>query len=77
MDDGTFNGGVILQTNAFQITEVELLISVLKINFNLNSHIRFERKQPIIYTPSSELPLFRSLVLDHMHHSTYYKLGIN
>lgn len=67
MDDGTFNGGVILQTNAFQIAEVELLISVLKNNFNLNSHIRFERKQPIIYLPSSELPLLKSLVLDHMH----------
>lgn len=65
-----------MQTNAFQIAEVELLISVLKANFNLNSHIRFERKQPIIYITSSELPLLKSLVLDHMHPTTHYKLGI-
>lgn len=76
MDDGTKNGGVVLQTDSYSIKEVELLINALSTNFGLISYIRFERKNPVIYIPSSQLVLLRSLVLEHMHPSTYYKLGL-
>lgn len=76
MDDGTLNGGVVLQTDAFTIKEVELLINALKTNFDLISYIRFERKNPVIYIPASQLVLLRSLVIEHMHPSTHYKLGL-
>jgi hypothetical protein len=45
MDDGTNNGGVVIQTDSYTIKEVELLISALNTNFGLISYIRFERKK--------------------------------
>ena len=37
MDDGSFRYGLTLQTNAFSVSDVELLISVLKSNFDIIS----------------------------------------
>ena len=37
MDDGSFKSGLTLQTNAFSVSDVELLISVLKSNFDIIS----------------------------------------
>jgi hypothetical protein len=76
MDDGFFKYGLTLQTNAYTNHEVELLISVIFKNFCINSYIRFEQKRPIIYIPAENLNLIKSLVLNHMVPSTYYKLGI-
>lgn len=77
MDDGSFQSGLILQTNAYTIIEVENLINVLLSNFNINSYIRIEKNSPVIYIPANQIDLLRSLVLNHMHPSTHYKLGIN
>jgi LAGLIDADG DNA endonuclease family. len=77
MDDGSFQSGLILQTNAYTLLEVENLINVLLSNFNINSYIRIERNYPVIYIPADQINLVRSLVLNHMHPSTHYKLGIN
>lgn len=75
MDDGTCNGGVILQTNAFSVSEVQLLSDVLFEKFLIVSYLRYERNQPVIYIPASQLNLVRSLVLQHMVPSTFYKLN--
>jgi len=49
MDDGHYtNYGLILQTNAFTVPDVNLLVQVLYTNFHLKSQIRFEKGQPII-----------------------------
>jgi len=76
MDDGFFRPGLTLQTNAFSVLEVELLISVLNSNFGIIRYIRFERNQPVIYIPANQISLLRSLVLEYMEQSTHYKLGL-
>jgi len=76
MDDGFFRSGLTLQTNAFSVLEVKLLISVLNSNFGMSSYIRFERNKPVIYIPANQISLLRSLVLEHMEQSTHYKLGL-
>ena len=76
MDDGFFKSGLTLQTNAYTITEVELLIKVLFTNFGINSYMRVEKNKSVIYIPASEMNLVRSLVLEHMEPSTHYKLGL-
>lgn len=43
MGDGSFRYGLTLQTNAFSVSDVELLISVLKSNFDIISRITFEQ----------------------------------
>jgi hypothetical protein len=76
MDDGSFQSGLILQTNAYTNLEVENLIKVLLSNFNLNSYLRTEKNKPVIYIPANQMKLVQLLVLDYMHPSTHYKLGI-
>jgi LAGLIDADG DNA endonuclease family len=76
MDDGHNNGGVILQTNSYTIAEVELLVKILQINFNITSKIRYEKGKPIIYIFKDQLPILRILIIDYMHSSIFYKLGL-
>ena len=76
MDDGSFKYGLTLQTNAFSVSDVELLISVLKSNYDIISHIRFERNQPIIYIPADQIDKLKLIVLSYMEPSTHYKLGL-
>jgi len=68
MDDGHFNQGLVLNTQGFTVDKVNLLVLALNDNFGLNSYLRYEAKLP--YSEA------RSLVLSHMHPSTYYKLGV-
>jgi LAGLIDADG DNA endonuclease family len=77
MDDGTWaRYGVVIQTNGFLPSDVEILISAINNNFNLNCYMRFERNQPIIYIPAKNMVTLRKVVLPHMHSSTHYKLGL-
>jgi hypothetical protein len=78
MDDGSFRYGLTLQTNAFSVSDVELLISVLKSNFDIISRIRFEQScnQPIIYIPADQIDKLKLIVLSYMEPSTHYKLGL-
>jgi hypothetical protein len=81
MDDGSFSGsGLKLHTNAFSIEELNLLIEVLKKNFNLIATKQVsnrEKSQYILYISKNQLPLLTELVKNYMHPSMYYKLNIS
>lgn len=77
MDDGSWaRHGLIIQTNGFLPSDVEILVSAINNNFNLNCYMRFERNQPIIYIPAKNINTLKKVVLPHMHSTTHYKLGI-
>ena len=81
-DDGHKDGnGLVLCTECFTLTEVELLISVLRDNFGLTSTIR-ERKQKgkhigwRIYIRAENKDKLISLVKPYFVPSMLYKLGL-
>lgn len=78
MDDGGVGsqGTLQLHTDSYTAEEVELLIKVLKSNFNINSRKSLKREgQWIIVIPKSEVPKVAELTISHMHPSMHYKLG--
>lgn len=78
MDDGSrISNGFHLCTNSYTLSEVELLIKVLKQNLDLNCtyHIHKQRKdQYRIYIKSDSINKFRSIVSPYFHESMMYKL---
>jgi hypothetical protein len=80
-DDGHFHkagGGVYFCTDSFSLAEVELLVSVLKKNFDLVGDIHFvsNKKFNRIYLGVYQMDTFRTLVLPYLHVSMQYKLGL-
>lgn len=78
MDDGGLgsNGTLNLHTDSYTLTEVNLLIDVLKRNFDINSRISIKRPgQWIIVIPKKEVPKVAELTIAHMHPSMLYKIG--
>jgi len=75
-DDGFFRYGLALQTDSYTINEVTLLIEALRLNFGIESRVRLEKQKPVIYIPASQMDLVRSIVLQHLDPSTYYKVGL-
>jgi len=65
-----------LHTNSYTLEDVELLINVLKCNFNLESRKLLKRPgQWIIVIPKREIYKVVNLTIIHMHPSMRYKLG--
>ena len=78
MDDGGLgsNGTLNLHTDSYTLTEVNLLIDVLKRNFDINSRISIKRPgQWIIVIPKKEVPKVAELTIGQMHPSMLYKIG--
>ena len=77
MDDGvTLRPGFSLCTDSYTFSEVELLIKVLKNNFDLNCSIhKRENNQFRIYIKTESMNKFRSLVTPHFNESMMYKLS--
>ena len=78
MDDGGLGskGTLNLHTNSYTLTEVNLLIEVLKRNFNINARISIKRPgQWIIVIPKKEVYKVAELTTGHMHPSMLYKIG--
>jgi hypothetical protein len=78
-DDGGWAGyGVKLSTHSFSLNDVELLVSVLKMKFDLNCTIQpvDSGKQHQIYIKADSVSTLRSLVLPYIHPSMYHKLGL-
>ena len=78
MDDGGLGskGTLNLHTNSYTLTEVNLLIEVLKRNFNINARISIKRPgQWIIVIPKKEVYKVAELTIGHMHPSMLYKIG--
>jgi hypothetical protein len=76
MDDGTkISSGFHLCTNSYTFSEVQLLIKVLKLNFDLNCTYHTQRKdQYLIYIKTNSMNRFRSIVSPYFHESMMYKL---
>lgn len=78
MDDGGLgsNGTLNLHTETYTLTEVNLLIEVLKRHFDINTRISIKRPgQWIIVIPKKEVSKVAELTIGHMHTSMYYKIG--
>ena len=78
MDDGGSgsNGTLNLHTESYTFNEVNLLIRVLKKNFNVDSRISLKRPgQWIIVIPKKEVFKVDRLTINYMHPSMIYKLG--
>jgi hypothetical protein len=79
MEDGTKRkNGFIFCTDSYTLNEIELLIKVLKENFDLNctSQKVTGKDQYRIYIKSESMDKFRFLVTPYFHESMMYKLAI-
>jgi len=78
MDDGNKNKkNFYLNTDSLSLDEVQLLIKVLKDNFDLDCTFHVKRKgQYRIFIQVKSMDRFRSLVYPYFHPSMYYKLKI-
>jgi hypothetical protein len=75
MDDGAKkNNSFIFCTHSYSLSEVELLIKVLKQNFNLDCTYHKSKDQYAIYIKSNSIDIFRALVSPYFHESMMYKL---
>ena len=78
-DDGCWaKPGVRIATNCFSLTEVELLVKILKNKFNLDCTIQLLKisSNYSIYIKSSSIPTLREILLPYIHSSMKYKLGL-
>lgn len=78
-DDGCWaKPGVRIATNCFSLTEVQLLVKILKDKFNLDCTIQLLNisNNYCIYIKASSIPALREILLPHMHSSMKYKLGL-
>lgn len=78
MDDGCkHNSGFHLCTDSYTLSEIELLIKVLKQNFDLNcTYNKIGEDKYRIYIRTNSMNKFRSLVTPHFHPSMMYKLTV-
>ena len=75
MDDGYRQPkGFYFHTEAFTFKECCLLVQMLHYRFGLFSTIQQHDGKPMIYISVKSMPLFRSIVTPHFHHSMLYKL---
>jgi hypothetical protein len=85
MDDGYKNGrGVVLCTDSFTLSEVNLLIDVLKSNFGLDAKIynRRQKDKPLCWRISikgdyDNMDKLKEIVLPYFVPSMHYKLDID
>lgn len=77
MGDGSYRGGgLVLHTQSFTVKDCILLINVLKIKFDLDCTLTFERGLPVIYIRVSSVRKLVPFVLPYFTPSMYYKLGL-
>lgn len=87
MGDGNFDKGrnrIRIYTNSFTELEVRLLSKSINENIKIESSVLLDKKDPdnkdknqyIITIGAKQLPKLRSLVLEHIHPSMYYRIGL-
>lgn len=75
MDNGNKKEfGFELNTHSFTELEVEELLRILQLKFNLNCTIQPNRGHNRIYIRSNSMDVFRDLVRPYFHFSMTYKL---
>lgn len=76
MDDGSKQGkGLHISTYGYTIEEVELLIKVLTIKFNLKCSIHLLHNKPRIFIWAESKETLILLIKKYIHPSMLYKLG--
>lgn len=76
MDDGSkCSHGFHLNTNAFSLDDLNLLLDVLRVKFNLTCSLHPRGKGNRIYISATSMSAFRALVTPHFHQSMLYKLA--
>lgn len=78
MDDGyKGSSGFTFCTDSYTLSEVQLLVKVLKENFDLNSTIHNKSKDSYrIYIKADSMDKLRILVTPYFHESMMYKIGV-
>lgn len=78
MDDGSIKSkeskGMILNTHAFSLKEVELLVKSLQNKFNIEAKPRKQKDGYQIYISGHSYESFSSLILPYMHPTMLYKV---
>jgi hypothetical protein len=75
-DDGSkCSSGFHLNTNAFSMADLELLLNVLRVKFGLTCSLHSRSRGHRIYISASSMSAFRALVTPHFHSSMLYKLS--
>jgi hypothetical protein len=81
--DGTFDKSrsrVILCTDNFTKEECELLQNIFTKKYNIETYLKFSsvklKDQYKIVIPKRELVKFQTLVVDYLHPSMYYRVGL-
>lgn len=78
MGDGyKSKSGFTFSTNSYTLSEVQLLVKVLKDKFDLNCtiHKTSGKDQHLIYIATGSMSKFRSLVTPYFHESMMYKIA--
>lgn len=70
------NSGVGLATNAFSISENQILVDALNKNFGFNCKIVSDHGLPTIYIPKSNLTNLQDITLAYMHPTLLYKIHL-
>lgn len=70
------NKGITIATNAFSISDNELLINALNNKFGFNCRMIYDHQYPSIHIPYSNLSNLQNLVVPHMHSSLLYKIHL-
>jgi hypothetical protein len=68
------NKGVTIATNAFSVSDNELLINALNKNFGFSCRMVYDQSYPSIHIPYTNLSSLQNLVVPHMHSSLLYKI---
>ena len=80
MDDGSIKSreskGIILNTQAFQLADVERLIESLQANFDLQAWVRNQREGCQIYVSGNSYERFSELVAPYVIPEMQYKLPL-
>jgi hypothetical protein len=72
MCDGTWRGGgIYIQTDSFTIQDVVFLLNVLKVKFDLDCTINYQRGNPILYIRAHSVRSLIPHILPFMHPSMY------
>jgi hypothetical protein len=80
MGDGNYlndRGIIRIYTNSFSKSDVILLSNIIYENLGIKNKVIHDRKdQYIIHIDKMSIELTKNLVLQYMHPSMYYKLGL-
>jgi len=72
---GIKQGGLLLCTDGFTVSEVCKLMNVLMIRYGLNCTLQYYAGLPRIYIPAKDLVRLRLIVEPYMHQFSKYKLS--